>query len=373
MIAVRYEGFELGHLDEAPDGWRFSYDPRWLDTPAAFPASLLLPLRPDPFDAETVARWIASRAPIGVGVRGLEAALPAALGAGEAALGGLAFSLDTALTRSDYGAPAVLDENGVPKAPEPGAPATHFLKYEDPSRPGDVENRFLCAALAEVVGFDVAPLEPRRRERRRGLVERRSDRLTTRTGAVVRLHAEDCAQALGRPAQLRSDRDGPGVSLADLFALADAHFSAEERLRLLDAVILHALLGDPDADAKRYRLLLSGGVRLAPLVDLATAGPWRGRERRLAHRFPDRDRRPEQLHAEAWRRVAEACRLNRTFTLRRVVELGERLLGATDETARRVSAVPELEPAIVAYFAKAVREIAARVVDRATRAQSSAA
>lgn len=47
---VRLDGQPVGTVAETERGTRFTYDPAWLKRPDAVPVSLVLPLRPEPYD-----------------------------------------------------------------------------------------------------------------------------------------------------------------------------------------------------------------------------------------------------------------------------------------------------------------------------------
>ena len=51
---VSIAGQRVGRLEEIPGGTRFTYDPQWLDRPAALPVSVALPLRQEPYDTAGV-------------------------------------------------------------------------------------------------------------------------------------------------------------------------------------------------------------------------------------------------------------------------------------------------------------------------------
>ena len=44
-------GLFAGRIEELPDGFRFTYDPDYLSSPAARPISLVLPKRPEPYSS----------------------------------------------------------------------------------------------------------------------------------------------------------------------------------------------------------------------------------------------------------------------------------------------------------------------------------
>lgn len=162
--------------------------------------------------------------------------------------------------------------------PLDGAPSTHILKPQPPERlPGLV--------LAEAWGMEVArhvtetaastildlPGAPPT------LLVERFDRTETEKG-LMRLHQEDCAQALGiepgrkyaaTAAPTKSDPTYRGI--AELLSRYAAD-SLEEREKLLRHLFANVVLGNTDAHAKNYALLHEGDtVRLAPLYDVVPA------------------------------------------------------------------------------------------------------
>jgi HipA-like protein len=48
---VRLDGQRVGIIEETESGSRFTYDREWLSRPDALPASLTLPLRPEPWES----------------------------------------------------------------------------------------------------------------------------------------------------------------------------------------------------------------------------------------------------------------------------------------------------------------------------------
>ena len=109
------------------------------------------------------------------------------------------------------------------------------------------------------------------------LVVERFDRVETERG-LVRLHQEDCAQALGiEPGRKYAATATPTKSdptykgIAELLSRYAAD-SLEERKRLLRHLFVNTVLGNTDAHAKNYALLHGGDeVCLAPLYDVVPA------------------------------------------------------------------------------------------------------
>ena len=109
------------------------------------------------------------------------------------------------------------------------------------------------------------------------LIVERFDRVETKRG-LVRLHQEDCAQALGvEPGRKYAATASPTKSDPTYKGVADllsryAVDPLEERKRLLRHLFVNAVLGNTDTHAKNYALLHEGDtVRLAPLYDVVPA------------------------------------------------------------------------------------------------------
>ena len=167
---------------------------------------------------------------------------------------------------------------GSAALPLDGAPSTHILKPQPQGRlAGLVEGEAwgmevarhatetACSAL-----LDLPEAPPT-------LLVERFDRVETERG-LVRLHQEDCAQALGiepgrkyaaTTSSTKSDPTYKGI--ADVLSRY-AVDSLEERKRLLRHLFVNTVLGNTDAHSKNYALLHEGEtVRLAPLYDVVPA------------------------------------------------------------------------------------------------------
>jgi serine/threonine-protein kinase HipA len=145
--------------------------------------------------------------------------------------------------------------------------------------PGHDLNEHLCLDACRRLGLLAVRSRVQDFGDERAIVIERYDRATAPDGSTqVRIHQEDLCQALGvRPSGKYQSDGGPGG--ADVIALlrqvVDAEHVDRDVDRFVDALILNWLLAAPDAHAKNYSLLLSGGsVRLAPLYDIASALPY---------------------------------------------------------------------------------------------------
>lgn len=162
--------------------------------------------------------------------------------------------------------------------PLDGAPSTHILKPQPRGRlAGLVEAEAwgmeVARHVTETAGSAILDVP----DAPSTLIVERFDRVETKRG-LVRLHQEDCAQALGvEPGRKYAATASPTKSDPTYRGIAEllsryAVDSLEERKRLLRHLFVNAVLGNTDAHAKNYALLHEGDtVRLAPLYDVVPA------------------------------------------------------------------------------------------------------
>lgn len=156
--------------------------------------------------------------------------------------------------------------------PAAGAMSTHLVKPEpsDPQTPipNIIEWEHWALELARAAGLRAASSELVRFGDRLALVVERYDRAAGR-----RLHQEDFAQALGvRPgAKYEPAEDGPSrLSLIAAGPGSEASDPAEFRRELLRLVTFNVLVGNGDAHAKNYSMIIADGLfSVAPAYDVA--------------------------------------------------------------------------------------------------------
>ena len=261
--------------------------------------------------------------------------------------------------------PVVLVGNQV-GIPAPGQPTTHILKPAVDHFPATVENEAFAMRLAAGLGLSVAAVEPRSVAGRPYLVVERYDRRTGADGRVRRLHQEDFCQALGLLPHRKYAADG-GPTAEHCFALVRRACSrpAVEVLKLLDAFIVQALIGNADAHAKNYSLLYRGAtVELAPLYDVLSTVAYPELDRGFAMRIGGR-RTLAELRAGDWDRFARTAGLGAPFVSRRVRELAERALEGADAVAAALS-LPGLSDEVLAGCATRAAERAQRLAGTGT-------
>lgn len=320
-VPIWFDSLAVGEIDVAADGsLSLRYASRWLRTAGAFPLSVTMPLRAEPYPSDVISPWLANLLPeeqqLQVLTRSLgldQADVLAVLSEiGGDTAGALSFGVATeralwsyepltsfyktfdpflALERhfEDLGrrpflvgvegvrqslaggqkksALAVLDPEGSPvlRLPEEGdvlavplngAPSTLIVKPDNPNLPGIAENEVWCLRMAQACGIDAAQASILQSSKRTAIAVLRYDRRIGRSGQLLRLHQEDFAQANGIPPGRKYER-GTLPGL-DLKALLDTgrYVSASDALALLDQVIFNILVANTDAHAKNYSLIL---------------------------------------------------------------------------------------------------------------------
>ena len=115
--------------------------------------------------------------------------------------------------------------------------------------------------------------------------------------------------------------------------------TARDITRLLDAVIFNIAIGNVDAHAKNYSILLGPGApQLAPLYDLMSGLAWANITQNHAQAIGGQ-RRGRHIYSRHWRRMAEAAGLAARGTLQRVEQVTARLLHELSAAVEEVAAM----------------------------------
>jgi len=210
------------------------------------------------------------------------------------------------------------------------------------------------------VGLPVAPVEPRRIADRTFLLVERYDREIGQNGGVRRLHQEDFCQALGvAPENKYASEGGPGFKLCfDLIRRA-CTTPAPALLRLLDATIFNAILGNADAHGKNFSLLYaSQAIDLAPLYDLLCTAAYPELSPNLAMRIAKRAT-IEEFRPDTWDRFAEDVGIGAPYTRRRVRTLAQAISDQAPSVAAEIAAYG-LDANALSSFSDLVRDRAER-------------
>lgn len=404
MLPVFSNGVNVGEFLPGEAGISFRYADGWPRHRDAFPVSLAMPLDRERAGPEIATPWLMNLLPEGEPLR----AMTRAMGLGPEDIAGLvsasgrdlagALSFQAAGPDAGYipiedgealeriieelpARPFLVGDEGVAMSlagaqhklplrfvdgyfsvPVNGAASTHILKPDNPRLPGSVQNEALCMVLARHCGLPVAQVTTGRVGARSYLLVTRYDRVVGRS--VGRLHQEDFCQALGRPPVAKYQHNGTGrlgVTLADMFTLIREQMTARDTNRFLEAVIFNTVIGNVDAHAKNYSILLRPeGAALAPLYDLMSGLAWAGITENQAQDIGGQ-RRGRYIFSRHWRRLAQAAGISETATLRRAEELAGRILEILPQARDGVAAMPAGEGVLLDEFTAQIAERARTV------------
>jgi serine/threonine-protein kinase HipA len=224
--------------------------------------------------------------------------------------------------------------------PSGRAPTTHILKPPSDQFPGHAENEHFCLMLARQLGLNTAISEVREFDGAVAIVIERFDRVA-RGNEILRLHAEDCCQALGIPPERKYENEGgPGAAaIADLLRNTSTA-TTEDVTAFADALLFNWLIAGTDAHAKNYSLLIGvqGHVRLAPLYDIASLLAYDHidlRASKLAMRV-GRHYRLDTIQARHWNDAARALGLPADALMQRLRDMTAALPDAIAGVSRAV-------------------------------------
>ncbi len=222
--------------------------------------------------------------------------------------------------------------DGMYLLPLAGAATSHILKPQNQSYPGLVENEFFCMQLARAAGLPAAKVEIGTAGEHRFLQIERYDRRLQLDGRLEQVHQEDLCQALGIAPESKYQQDG-GPNIKRCFGvLRQASIQPEfDPLRLFDAVVFNALIGNCDAHGKNFSLLREpGSVELAPLYDLVCTQAYPQLDAELAMKLGG-ERNPEKLAVENWRRFFDESGIDLAEAQQRLRLTARRALAAAEE------------------------------------------
>jgi serine/threonine-protein kinase HipA len=264
----------------------------------------------------------------------------------------------------------VLGQDGRVGLPRGDTPSTHIFKPSPslrtrggrPAFPDLVVNEAFCLTLARQCGIEAAAPALRQVGTEEILVVERFDR-RTEAGRVLRLHQEDVCQALGIDPQRKYQADG-GPSAADVIRLLRTRSAraAQDVLAFVDRLVLAITIGNADAHAKNYSLLLEHGtVRLAPAYDLICTAVYPGISSTLAMAIGDQYQ-ADQVTPRHWAQLLAECDLDTMALRRRMARLAEALAreaGPVAQDLRDRGANGEILDAIAAIILRRARPIIA--------------
>lgn len=276
--------------------------------------------------------------------------------------GGLRLSLAGAQDKL----PVVFDGEriGLPKG---GQPSTHILKPPIQAVEDSVLNEGFCLALAEAMHLPTAPARIHPVGDRHVLLVSRYDRRLDSIGQPSRVHQEDFCQALGVVPEMKYQNEG-GPDLKACFELLRkaTRPSAPQVLRLFDAVVFNALIGNHDAHAKNFSLLYAGATpTLAPLYDVLSTAVYENLAPKMAMKLGSKYKFTE-VQARHWDRFAQEAGLSKAQTKKRILRIAQNL----PATARQLQASqPFADHPLIEKIVALIEQRAALTVRRLTEVE----
>jgi serine/threonine-protein kinase HipA len=387
QLPVFFENRPVGRIEISERGASFVYEDGWIALRGAFPVSVTMPLRAEPFGPDVLLPWASNLLPESQGLQALSRLLgrsPADIigilsqvgrdTAGALSIGQVGTSIVTDRWRLVADAkdleriidelpnkPFLAGEDGVSMSlagaqtklavawdgrhvhiPVDGAPSTHILKPDAETLWGGVQNEAFCLTLARRMGLSVSNVTTGAAGKRRYLLVERYDRRKA-DGRWRRLHQEDFCQALGKPPEAKYQSNHAGIAgpaLKDMFSVPRSYMSVEDTSRLLDMVITNVICCNTDAHAKNYSLLITaGGFSMAPLYDVMCADVFDNVTKNLAQKIAGKSR-GDHLRGRHWQRFAIECELDPNGVLRRVERLATAAIAEADAAMKEVEAMP---------------------------------
>lgn len=157
------------------------------------------------------------------------------------------------------------------------AATTHIFKCGISRLMYQALNEYVCMKLAKACDLPVAEVDYRLFEDEPAIIVTRYDRIRSADGSVTRFHQEDFCQALGvLPENKYPEYGGPAAIDIVRVLKGTGRYATDNLTRFASMLFFNYLVGAPDAHAKNYSLLIAGdgGMRLAPLYDVASVLPY---------------------------------------------------------------------------------------------------
>ncbi len=202
--------------------------------------------------------------------------------------------------------------------PDAQTPSTHIVK------PGAARNKHIeefearAMDLVRRAGFAVSRARVAHFDDQSAYVVERFDRELMPSGFSRRLHVEDLQQALGR------DPEGKYLtSPADAIALLRRHDS-ELAYCFVEQLAINTAIGNADAHAKNYSIMLENEPRLSPLYDLVPLGAYPQYSQRLTMPIGSR-RHTGNITLKDWNALAVDCALEPDHVVNIVSDVNQRL------------------------------------------------
>ena len=245
---------------------------------------------------------------------------------------------------------ALLLENGRWGVPSGRTPTTHILKPPSTQLDGFPEIEHICLQLARAVGLPAAESRIMHFDGEPTIVVTRYDRAYTRSG-WTRIHQEDLCQALGTPPERKYQCEG-GPGPRPIVEILRNYSSAADRdvETFIDALALSWLIASTDGHAKNYSLLIAanGQVRLAPLYDIASVLPYPRFDITrvtLAMKIGD-TYRLQKIDLREWRKLCTELKLDADALVSQFIRMAQTIPGHLDEIREHTTATGLKHPII---------------------------
>ena len=224
-----------------------------------------------------------------------------------------------------------------------GAPSTHILKPAIEKYKDTVTNEAVCMKLAKAVGLPVAEVEIVSIDCIDTLAVTRYDRKKLKSGELIRIHQEDFCQALGIVSEMKYQNEG-GVSLKQAFDLLRdvSAVPVIDLQHLLNAVIFNYLIGNHDAHSKNFSLIyVDGVVRLAPFYDLLSTVYYPELSNKMAMKIGSKYK-SEEVYPRHFEQFAIEAGLSKPMVLKQVGSMADKILKAIGDVEAEVPNSSEL-------------------------------
>jgi len=235
---------------------------------------------------------------------------------------------------------AVMQEGDRLFLPRGSAASSHIFKPDIERFPGSAVNEAFCMTLAKKVGLTVPDVRIWRSQKHVALIVARYDR-RLQDGHWQRLHQEDFCQALGIPYSQKYEGDG-GPGFHQLFQLLETHSTQPilDKSVLLSASIFNACIGNMDAHAKNFSMLIEpGSYRLSPFYDLLSTRIYGSLSPKLAMKIGGQAR-PEWLTTERWNTFAKNAGVGSRAVFEKIKELSESIPAACASVRQTIEPSP---------------------------------
>lgn len=294
-IDVCLHGDRIGTLEPTADGYELAYLPDVVASHGSGSVLLShsLPVRAEPYSADTTRAYVEGLLPEGRRRRRLAAEVGVDPADGYALIGALGYDCPGAVTfgsadpRSRAAAVAgshlalggdreklgmVRQGDDRPwRAAGPGAPSTHVVKPEPEGSPEIVANEMFCTSVFRQAGLPAAKARMETIDGRRCLVSPRFDLLWEGGAEPTRLHQETFCQALGiAPAAPGGGADADAPGFAEASGLLRALGLERHVPTLVHAAFGNYVLGNGDSHGRNFALVFRDDAIGLALYDVTS-------------------------------------------------------------------------------------------------------